>query len=76
MMIKPGEEIIDAGAQRLRVLAVVPFDEEDESPFVGMLKVEAVTPKAVSTPRLSRAGSDDANESPYRESDQRGNDRR
>jgi len=27
--------------QRLRVLAVVPFDEEDESPFVGLLQVEA-----------------------------------
>jgi len=25
----------------LRVLDVVPFEEEDESPFVGMLKVEA-----------------------------------
>jgi len=24
-----------------RVLAVVPFEEEDESPFVGMLRVEA-----------------------------------
>jgi len=41
MMIKPGEEIpLDAG-QRFRVVAVVPFEEEDESPFVGMLKVEA-----------------------------------
>jgi len=28
-------------AQRFRVLDVVPFDEEDESPFVGLLKVEA-----------------------------------
>jgi len=26
---------------RLRVLDVVPFDEEDESPFVGLLQVEA-----------------------------------
>jgi hypothetical protein len=41
MMIKPGEEIHGIGGQRLRVLDVVPFDEEDESPFVGMLKVEA-----------------------------------
>jgi hypothetical protein len=39
MQIKPGEEIhLDAG-QRFRVLDVVPF--ENESPFVGMLKVEA-----------------------------------
>ena len=40
MMIKPGEEIHLAAGQRFRVLDVVPFDEEDESPFVGMLKVE------------------------------------
>jgi len=26
---------------RLRVLDVVPFEEEDESPFVGLLQVEA-----------------------------------
>jgi hypothetical protein len=41
MMIKPGEEIHGSGGQRLRVLDVVPFDEEDESPFVAMLQVEA-----------------------------------
>jgi hypothetical protein len=28
--------------QRLRVLDVVPFEEEDESPFVGLLKVRPV----------------------------------
>jgi hypothetical protein len=33
-MIKPGEEIHGAGGQRMRVLAVVRFEEEDESPFV------------------------------------------
>jgi hypothetical protein len=27
--------------RRFRVLDVVPFDEEDQSPFVGMLEVEA-----------------------------------
>jgi len=27
--------------RRFRVLAVVPFEEEDESPFVGLLQVEA-----------------------------------
>ena len=31
---------LDAG-QRFRVLDVVRFEEEDESPFVGLLKVEA-----------------------------------
>ena len=41
MMIKPGEEIHGNGSQRLRVVAVVPFDEEDESRFVGMLRFEA-----------------------------------
>ena len=29
-----------ATKQRFRVLHVVPFDEEDESPFVGLLQVE------------------------------------
>ena len=41
MMIKPGEEIHGNGGRRLRVLDVVPFEEEDESPFVGLLQVEA-----------------------------------
>jgi hypothetical protein len=40
MMIQPGEEIHGAGGQRLRVVDVVPFDEEDESPFVELLQVE------------------------------------
>ena len=40
VMIKPGEEIHLGAGQRFRVLDVVPF-EEDESPFVGMLKIEA-----------------------------------
>ena len=41
MMIKPGEEIHGSDGQKLRVVDVVPFDEEDESPFVGLLQVEA-----------------------------------
>jgi hypothetical protein len=41
MMIKPGEEIRLGAGQRFRVLAVVPFEEEDESPFVGLPQVEA-----------------------------------
>jgi hypothetical protein len=40
-MIKP-EEIFGGGAQRFRVVGVVPFADEDESPFVGLLQVEAV----------------------------------
>jgi hypothetical protein len=40
-MIKPGEEIHLGAGQRVRVLAVVAFEEEDESPFVGLLQVEA-----------------------------------
>jgi hypothetical protein len=40
MMIKPGEELIADKNQNFRVLDVVPF-AEDESPFVGMLRVEA-----------------------------------
>jgi hypothetical protein len=30
------------GNQHFRVLDVVIFDEEDESPFIGLLQVEAV----------------------------------
>ena len=40
VMIQPGEEIIAGSNQRFRVLDVVPFEEEDESPFVGLLQVE------------------------------------
>jgi hypothetical protein len=40
-MIKVGEEIIAGRNERFRVVAVVPFEEEDESSFVGLLKVEA-----------------------------------
>jgi hypothetical protein len=36
VMIHAGEEIHGSGGQRLRVVAVVPFEEEDESPFVGL----------------------------------------
>jgi hypothetical protein len=40
-MIRPDEEIIAGNNQRFRVVDVVPFKEEDESPFVGLLQVEA-----------------------------------
>jgi hypothetical protein len=40
-MIKPGELLFFGGGRRFRVLDVVLLDEEDESPFVGMLKVDA-----------------------------------
>ena len=46
MMIKPGEEIHGNGGQRLRVLAVVAFDEENESPFVGLLQVKRASSTA------------------------------
>jgi hypothetical protein len=39
--IKPGQEIIAGDNHRFRVLDVVPFEEEDESPFVGLLQVKA-----------------------------------
>ncbi len=39
-MIRPGEEIIAGKNERFRVVDVVPFEEEDESVFVGLLKVE------------------------------------
>jgi hypothetical protein len=40
-MIHLGDEIHIGAGQRFRILDVVPVDEEDESPFVGMLQVEA-----------------------------------
>jgi hypothetical protein len=41
-MIHVGEEIIADKNQRFRVIDVVVFEEEDESQFVGLPKVEAV----------------------------------
>jgi hypothetical protein len=41
LMIKPGERIMFGGGKWFRVLDVVPLDEEDEPPFVGLLQVEA-----------------------------------
>ena len=38
--IYPGEEIIAGANQRFQVVDVVPF-KEDESPLVGLLRVEA-----------------------------------
>ncbi len=40
-MIRPGDEIHLGAGQRFGVLNVVPFEEEDESLFVGLLQVEA-----------------------------------
>ena len=40
-MIYPDEEIIAGDHQHFRVLDIVPFEEEDESRFVGLLRVEA-----------------------------------
>jgi hypothetical protein len=41
VMIKPDEEILFGNGRRFRVVDVVPFEEEDDSPFVGLLQVEA-----------------------------------
>jgi hypothetical protein len=41
VMVKPGRKIHGSGGQWLRVVAVVPFEEEDRSPYVGLLQVEA-----------------------------------
>ena len=40
-MIHIGDEIHLGAGQRFRVLDVVPFEEDDQSPFVGLLQVEA-----------------------------------
>ena len=38
--VKVGEELFFGGGRRFRVLDVVVFEEDDESPFVGLLQVE------------------------------------
>ena len=40
VMITPGEDIIAGNNQRFQVVDVVPF-KENESPLVGLLRVEA-----------------------------------
>jgi hypothetical protein len=40
VLVRPGEEILVGNGRRFRVVDVVPFDEEDESPFVGLLQVQ------------------------------------
>ena len=41
VVIKPGEEIIVGNGRRLRVIDVVPIEEDDNSPLAGLLRVEA-----------------------------------
>jgi hypothetical protein len=41
LMIEPGEKIIFGNGRRFHVLDVVPFEDEDESLFEGLLQVEA-----------------------------------
>jgi hypothetical protein len=41
VMIYPGEEIITGDNEHFRVLALLPLEEEEDSPFVGLLQVEA-----------------------------------
>jgi hypothetical protein len=38
-MIHPGDEIIAGSNEHFRVVDVIVFDETDESPFVGLLRV-------------------------------------
>lgn len=39
-LIKPGEKIHLHDTRLFRVLAVVPLEAEDESPFTGLLQIE------------------------------------
>jgi hypothetical protein len=39
--VRVGEELFFGGGRRFRVLDVVIYDEEDESPFVGLLQAKA-----------------------------------
>jgi hypothetical protein len=41
VMIQPGEEVWVGNGRRLHVLDVVLFEDEEDSPFVGLLQVEA-----------------------------------
>ena len=41
VLIQPGEEIIIGAGRKMRVLSVIAVEEED-SPYVGLLQVEAV----------------------------------
>lgn len=41
VMIHQDEEILLGNGRRFHVLDVVTFEEEDESPFAGLLQVEA-----------------------------------
>jgi hypothetical protein len=41
-MIHLGDEIHLGAGQRFRVIDLVPFEEEDDSPFVGQLQVKAL----------------------------------
>jgi hypothetical protein len=36
-LIKPGEEILLGGGNHFRVLVLVPFEENDDSPCVGLV---------------------------------------
>jgi hypothetical protein len=51
MMIRSGEEILFGGGRRYTVLDVVQFEEEDESPFVG-LSYRSRRPSATASPVL------------------------
>ena len=51
MQIKPGEEVHGNGDERLLVLDIVPFEDEDDV-FVRMLKVEERRRSARRTLRL------------------------
>jgi hypothetical protein len=42
VFVRLGEEIIAGDKRRFRVLDVVPFEEKDEPPFVGLLQVDAL----------------------------------
>ena len=39
-LARPGETIVTGAGRKLRVLDVIPTEEEGESPFVGLLRVE------------------------------------
>ena len=50
-MIHTGDEIHRGAGQRFRVVDFVPFEEDDESPFVGLLRIDPAPTETIDSPK-------------------------